>query len=141
MKHIIFISIFFFLAPLFLVHSQNLKIGFVDSQKIFEKLPEAQQAKKKLDSLAKIWQDEMEKMIQGFQAQYEDYKSNQGTVTDVGKKAKEQDLMKLQKQIQDFRVQKFGQTGDLAHAQKKILEPIQKKIKIIIDSLQIEEGF
>ena len=83
-KYLLIPAILFF--PLAFGSAQNLKIGFVDSQKIFEGLPEAQQAKRTLDTLAKKWQDEMEKMSQDLQAQYEDYQAKQGTMTDAAKK-------------------------------------------------------
>ncbi len=136
-KYLLIPAILF--SPLTFGIAQNLKIGFVDSQKIFEGLPEAQNARKKLDTLAKIWQDELEKMSQDFQAQYEDYQAKQGTMTDAAKKAKEQDLLKQQNAIQEFRQQKFGQTGDLAKEQKKILEPIQNKVLKVIAELAKKE--
>jgi outer membrane protein len=131
--------VLFLFIPLFLGSAQALKVGYVDSQKIFEGLPEAQEAKKKLDETAKAWQDEMEKMGKDLQAQYEDYQAKQATMTDAAKKQKEQDLMKLQNQIAEYRQTKFGQGGDLAKEQKKALEPIQNKVLKAIGEIARED--
>ncbi len=138
-RSIVQIILLFLFIPLFLGAAQSLKIGYVDSQKIFEGLPEAQEAKKKLDETAKGWQDELEKMGKDLQAQYEDYQAKQATMTDAAKKQKEQDLMKLQNQISDYRQTKFGQGGDLAKEQKKVLEPIQGKVLKVITEIAREE--
>lgn len=131
---IILLTLFFSIAG-----AQTLKIGYVDSQKIFEGLPEAQDAKKKLDTLARVWQNELEKMSQDFQAQYEDYQAKQGTMTDAAKKTKEQELLKLQNAVNEYRQAKFGQGGDLAKEQKKILEPLQERVLKVIGDIAREE--
>ena len=42
--------------------AQNIKIGFVNSAKILQEYPDAQEANKKLDEMGKRWQSELEKM-------------------------------------------------------------------------------
>lgn len=127
------------ISPLFVGAAQGIKIGYVDSQKIFEGMPEAQGAKKKLDAQVKAWQDEMEKMSKDFQAQYDDYQAKQATMTDAAKQAKQQDLLKLQNIIQEFRTQKFGNDGEAVREQKKMFAPLQDKVLKAIAELAKEE--
>ena len=127
------------LLPLSFLSAQGLKIGWVDSQKIFEGLPEAQDAKKKLDVQVKGWQEELEKASKDFQAQYEDYQAKQATMTEAAKQAKQQELLKVQTQIQDFRTQKFGSDGEAVREQKKIFQPLQEKVLKAIGELAKEE--
>jgi len=118
---------------------QNLKIGFVDSQKIFEGLPEAQKAQKQLDAQLQVWQDSLELMSKNFQEQFETYQAQKGTMAEAATKAKEQELLQVQNAIQEYRARKFGQTGEAAALRSKILSPLQQKVLRAIDDLAKDE--
>ena len=49
------------------------KIGYVNSAKIFQELPAAQDAQRRIDALGKPIQDSLETMQSDLQARYEDY--------------------------------------------------------------------
>jgi Skp family chaperone for outer membrane proteins len=49
--------------------SAQLKIGYVDSDTIMDKLPDAQDARKRLDAMIQEWQAELNKMEQGMEDQ------------------------------------------------------------------------
>lgn len=119
--------------------AQALKLGFVDSQKIFEGLPEAQKAQKDLDGKLQAWQDSLESMSANFQTQYELYQAQQGTMSEAANKAKQQELLKLQNEIQEYRAKKFGQTGEAALLRTKMLAPLQEKVLKAIDEIAKEE--
>ena len=58
-------------------HAQTLKIGYVNSSKILQEYPEAQEANKKLDAMARAAQAELERMSKELQQKYEDYKKKE----------------------------------------------------------------
>lgn len=123
-------------GPLF---GQTLKIGFVDSQKIFEGLPEAQKAQKDLDVKLQVWQDSLETMSGAFQKDFETYQAQQGTMSEAANKVKLQELQKMQADIQEYRTKKFGQGGEAAALRSRILQPLQEKVLKAIDELAKDE--
>lgn len=141
MKNIHFFSFLVVALLLFTGHAgaQTLKLGYVDSQKIFEGLPEAQRAQKDLDSKLQAWQDSLESMSANFQTQYELYQAQQGTMSDAANKSKQQELLKLQNEIQEYRAKKFGQSGEAAVLRSKMLAPLQEKVLKAIDEIAKEE--
>lgn len=119
--------------------AQNLKIGFVDSQKIFEGLPEAQEVQTKLDAQLGVWQDTLDIMARNFQTEFEAYQAQQGMMSEEAKQAKQQELMRMQQEVTDYRTRKFGQTGDAARLRQSMLQPLQAKVLKAIEEVAKEE--
>ena len=57
--------------------AQGTRIGFVNSSKILQEYPEAQDANKKLDEMAKMWQAELDRMSKAFEEKLRDYKKKE----------------------------------------------------------------
>ena len=118
---------------------QALKLGFVDSQKIFEGLPEAQKVKRELDVKVQVWRDSLETMSKSFQQQYETYQQQQGTMAEAANKARQQELLKMQGEIQEYQQKKFGQDGEAAALQRKFLAPLKDKVLRAIEDVAKKE--
>lgn len=119
--------------------SQNLKIGFVDSQKIFEGLPEAQAAQKQLDARLQLWQDTLESMSRSFQADFEAYQAQQGTMSPAAKEERQQELVRQQQIVTEYQKSKFGQGGEATRLRVEVLNPLQKKVLEAIEVVAKEE--
>ena len=117
------------------MQAQTLKMGFVDSQKIFEGLPEAQKVKKELDVRVQVWRDSLETMSKSFQQQYETYQQQQGTMTEAANKARQQELLKMQGDIQEYQQRKFGQDGEAAALQRKFIGPMKDRVLKAIEDV------
>jgi outer membrane protein len=138
-KHRSLLTLLVLFAAVFSAGAQGLKLGYVDSQKIFEGLPEAQKAQKELDAKLQVWQDSLETMSKNFQTQYETYQAQQSTMTEAASKIKQQELLKMQGEIQDYRTRKFGQGGEAAALRVKVLQPLQEKVLKAIEEIAKEE--
>lgn len=122
-----------------ILNSQTLKIGYVNSAKILQEYPEAQEAQKKLDNMGKAWQNELEKMSKELQKKYEDYQKQQGLMTEQKKLAAQQELVELEQKVYQFRSDKFGSDGELAQETEKLLQPIKDKVLKVIQQVAKEE--
>jgi len=120
--------------------STTLKLGYVSSDVILQQYPEAVEAQKKLDSLVRGWQGQIEKMGKELQDKYDAYGKKQGTMTDAAKAAEEQKLVQEQQKVQEFRDQKLGQGGELQKEQERTMRPVRDKIFRTIASIAKEEG-
>src|SRR5690349_12278873 len=135
----------FFVAALLLCVAvaapAQAKIGWVNSQAIMDKLPEAQDAKKQIDNLVAEWQSELGKMQNDWQKKYEEYDKKKLILTDQLRAQSEKDLADLDKRIADFRNKKFGQNGELFAKQNELMKPVQNKIFKVIQDLAKEENY
>ena len=117
------------------------RIGYVNSTKIFQELPAAQDAQRRIDAIGKPLQDSLEAMQKGLQASYEEYQKKEALFNEVTKKAEQQKLIELERRVQEFRAEKFGQDGELAKQTERIINPIRDKIKAAIGVVAKEEKY
>lgn len=123
------------------LQAQTQKIGFVNSAKIFQELPEAKEAQKKIDAITKPYQDSLEMKEKHLQARYDEYQKKEALMTDAAKKAAQQELLELQRNYNEFRAEKFGGDGELAKQTDKVLAPLKDKILKGIEKVAKEEKY
>jgi len=116
--------------------AQNLKIGFVNSQKIFDELPEAQKVKKDLEEKLQLWRDTMEIMSRDFQQQVEAYQKQQGTMLEAAKQTKLQELQRVERQLREYEASKQSEAAAL---QSRVTNPLKDKILRAIEDIAKRE--
>ncbi len=140
MKRILFPVIIIFLVFSALSKAQ-VKIGYVDSDAIMDKLPDAQDAKQKLDAIVQEWQSELSKIENNWKTKYDDYEKRKLIMTDQTRAETEADLVKLEKQVADYREKKFGTNGEMFQKQDELMKPVQNKVFSAIKEVAIEEDY
>jgi outer membrane protein len=120
------------------LHAQTQKIGFVVSSKIFQELPEAQEAQKRLEAIAKPVQDSIAAMRKELQMKVDEYQKKEGLLNDASKKTLQQEFQDLQR-----RATEYAQVKDeeLAKQREKILAPLNEKIVKAIAAVAKEEKY
>lgn len=134
----LFISFILFVPALLF---GQLKIGYVDSDTIMEKLPDAQDARQKLDALIQEWQGELNTLEGDWKGKFDDYEKRKLIMTDQTRVELEQELVKLEQQIAEFREKKFGTNGELFQKQDELMKPVQNRIFKAIEDLALEEEY
>jgi outer membrane protein len=123
------------------LHAQSQKIGYVVSPKIFQELPEAQEAQRKIDAITKPLADSLQAMEKSLQAQVDEYQKKEAMMNESAKRAAQQDILELERIYNQFRIEKFGNDGELARQQEKIINPIRERIKKAIETVAREEKY
>jgi outer membrane protein len=119
----------------------QLKIGYVDSDAIMDKLPDAQDARQKLDVLVQEWQGELNKIENTWKTKYDDYQKRKLIMTDQTRAETEAELVKLEKQVSDYREKKFGTNGEMFQKQDELMKPVQNKVFSAIKEVAQEEDY
>lgn len=138
MKRSSFLLFIFFILLTGLTNGQ-LKIGYVDSDSIMDKFPDAQDARQKLDAFIKDWQAELTKLETSWKTKYDDYEKRKLIMTDQTRAETESELIKLEQQIGDYREKKFGTNGELFQKQDEIMKPVQNKVFTAIKDVAKDE--
>ena len=131
--------IFVFVLCATLANAQAVKIGYVNSAKILQEYPEAQEAQKKIDAKGQSWQAELESMSKDLQSKYEAFQKKQATLTDQAKRDQQQELVELEQKGVQFRTEKFGNSGELAQLTDSLLTPVKKKVMKVIEAVAKEQ--
>jgi outer membrane protein len=117
------------------------KIGYVNSTKIFQELPEAQDAQKKIDAITKPYQDSLAAMEKTLQDKIDDYQKRESLLNDAAKKAAQQEFADLKKKYDDYRLEKFGNDGEIAKLTDRIINPLKDRILKAIESVAKAEKY
>lgn len=133
--------LFLFIFSLTGLTNGQLKIGYVDSDSIMDKFPDAQDARQKLDALIQDWQTELTKLENNWKTKYDDYEKRKLIMTDQTRTETESELVKLEQQIADYREKKFGTNGELFQKQDEIMKPVQNKVFTAIKDVAKDEDF
>jgi len=123
------------------LRAQSQKIGYVNSAKIFQELPAAQEAERRIDAISKPYRDTLETMQNELQNRYEEYQKKEGLMTEAAKKTEQQKLVEMQNRMQQYRLEKFGTDGELAKRTEQVLNPIREKIKTAITAVAKEQKY
>jgi outer membrane protein len=140
MKRLLFPGVLLLLVFSGLSYGQ-IKIGYVDSDAIMDKLPDAQDARQKLDVLVQEWQGELNKIENTWKTKYDDYEKRKLIMTDQSRAELEAELVKLEKQISDYREKKFGTNGEMFQKQDELMKPVQNKVFSAIKEVAQEEDY
>lgn len=140
MKRVLFSGILLLLIFSGITNAQ-MKIGYVDSDAIMDKLPDAQDAKQKLDAFVQEWQTELNKIENNWKTKYDDYEKRKLIMTDQTRAETEAELVKLEKQISDYREKKFGTNGEMFQKQDELMKPVQNKVFSAIKDVAQEEDY
>ena len=120
--------------------AQTLKFGTVNTQQIFELMPEKATAEKTLSEVSKKYEDEFKKLQDEFNKKYTEFQSlEKDTATPQSIKDRRiQELQEQQSKIQNFQ-QMASQ--DLQKQQETLLAPISEKIRQAVEAVGKENGF
>lgn len=136
-KSILFVAgiLLFFSVSL----NAQLKIGYVDSDTIMDNLPDAQDARQKLDAIIKEWQAELAELEKNWKSKFDDYEKRKLIMTDQTRAELESELIKLEQEIAQYREKKFGANGELFQKQDELMVPVQNKVFTTIKEVAEEE--
>jgi outer membrane protein len=131
-------------APLLLFahpSAAQIKVGYVDSQKILESYKEAQDAQKQLAEINKGWEDDARNMQRDLQTKQDELESQALLLSDEKRKEKETDLQNLYLRFQQFQQEKWGPQGEAYKKQNELMKPIIEKVQSVIKKLGAEEKY
>ena len=126
-------------APMCL-SAQTLKFGTVNTQEIFNVMPEKATAENTLKEAAAKWEAEGKKLQDAFMKLQQEYEKIEQDAT-TPQAIKDRRMQELQESYQ--KIQNFQQTAsqDLQRQQENLLAPIQDKLTKAIQAVGAENGF
>src|ERR1035437_7764243 len=118
--------------------AQNLKFGHINSDELIQSMPEYDSATVKLEKFRKELVNALELMSVELNTKNDAYQKESKNLSDMFKQTKEQELIDMNKRIQDF--QTNAQT-QLQNKQTEVFQPIYAKVDKAIKDVGKENGF
>lgn len=109
--------------------AQQTRVAYIDAEKLLKRMPEAIDAKTRLDQLQQAWTKEAGDMQGEIDRKQADYERRKLIMTDAERSATELDLTNLRKRYQDYMHQKFDATGgELFQQEAQLMKPAYDKL-------------
>ena len=118
--------------------AQNFKFGHINSDELIQAMPEYDSATVKLEKFRKELVNALELMSVELNTKNEAYQKESKNYSDIVKQTKEQELVDMNKRIQDFQNNAQSQ---LQSKQSEVFQPIYQKVDKAIKDVGKENGF
>jgi outer membrane protein len=121
--------------------SAQLKLGYIDSQKILEKYKEAQDAQKQLQEFNRRLEEEAKNMQKDLQDKQDELESQSLLLSEERRKEKEAEIQNLFVRLQQFQQEKWGAQGEVFAKRAELMQPVIDKINGVIKKIGTDEKF
>jgi outer membrane protein len=142
LKRNIVIFVIFFLMISTAVSFAQLKIGYVDSQRILSQYQEAVDAQNQLEQIRNKYQSEYEAKVKDYQQLAQEIESQSLLLSEDKKKEKLQQLQQKATDIDQYKYEKLNpEGGEFYKKNQELFKPIIDKINNIIHKIGTDEEY
>ena len=121
--------------------SAQLKIGYIDSEVLKERLPEFRDAQRTLDQLRQDYENQAKDREAKLLRLQEDFQRQELLLSEAKKAELQAEFNTKGQQLEQFIQEKFGPEGELMRKNVELSEPIFKKINDAIQGMAEEKGY
>ena len=117
------------------------KFALVDMEYILKNIPAYERANEQLNQTSKKWQAEVEALNQQAQTLYKNYQNEVVFLSAEQKKAREEDILKKEKEASDLNKKYFSPEGELYKKRESLIGPIQDEIYNAVKAIAEQKGY
>lgn len=117
------------------------KYMVVDSQKIFQSLPDYKAAIAEIDTLSARYQRNIDAAYQQVEQMYNEYQSQKASMSESTRESRQDVIIDNEKKINKYQEETFGQNGTLMQKRIEIIKPIQDRVFGIVNKYAEANGF
>lgn len=114
------------------------KIGYIDTRRVLNEAPGAQEARQTLEREMQGFQNQMKVMQDSLQALMADYQQKSAVMSAEARQAREQEILSKRTGWEQRAEQLQNQA---AQRQQQVMEPIMQRVEEIISQVRQSEGF
>lgn len=133
--------IFFLLTSMFTMQLQAQRYAVIDTRYILNKLPEYEEAQKKLDAFSIQWQKEIDDKQTALDQLYRNFEAERVMLSEELLKKREDDLFNREKELRDLQKKRFGFEGDLFKRRQELVKPIQDRVYNAVQKIAVARQY
>lgn len=131
--------LFLIFIPSFLAFSEELKISFINMERVLKEYAGVNEAKTELDRMVKEWEDELILKKREIDSLKNLYEKEKPSLSEEAKIERERQIKEKEEDYRRFLEEVWGRNGKLKETTKKLIEPhvakIQKTVKKIAEDM------
>ena len=117
------------------------KFALVDMEYILKNIPAYERANEQLNQVSKKWQAEVEALNTEASTMYKNYQNEVVFLSQDQKKARQEAIMKKEKDAADLMKKYFGPEGELFKKRESLMSPIQEEIYNAVKEVSELRGY
>ena len=121
--------------------AQTVKIGYIDSIKIFAENKETQEAERQYRADVAQWEAQKQRYEQDLSRMGEELSAQSPMLSEEKKAERKLEFQRKMDEYKRFMDETFGDTGLAARRNKELTQPIVDKINKIIEKIAKEQGY
>lgn len=121
--------------------AQEVKIGYIDSIKIFAENKETQEAERVYRQDVQQWEAQKQRMEQELARMGEELTAQSPMLSEEKKAERRLEIQRKMDEYKRFMEETFGDNGLAAKRNKELTQPIVDKINRIIEAIAIEQKY
>ena len=129
------------LLALMAVTAHAQKFAVMDMEYILKNIPAYERANEQLNQVSKKWQAEVEALNTQAATMYKNYQNEVVFLSKEQKTAKQEEIMKKEKEAADLKKKYFGPEGELFKKRESLMSPIQEEIYNVVKEISEARGY
>lgn len=117
------------------------KFALIDMEYIMKNIPAYERANEQLNQVSKKWQAEVEALSNEAATMYKNYQNEVVFLSQEQRKAKQEAIMKKEKDAGELKKKYFGPAGELYKKRESLIAPIQEAIYNAVKELSEQRGY
>jgi outer membrane protein len=121
--------------------AQDQRIGYVDTEYIFSRLPAYATVQQTLERQAQQWQREVEERQEDVDALFREYQARELLYTQQERQQRRDEIVAAEREVEALRTRYFGPEGELFRQQETLMRPIQEQLLTTIDEIATRDDY
>ena len=117
------------------------KFALIDMEYIMKNIPAYERANEQLNQVSKKWQAEVEALSNEAATMYKNYQNEVVFLSQEQRKAKQEAIMKKEKDAGELKKKYFGPAGELYKKRESLIAPIQEAVYNAVKELSEQRGY
>ena len=117
------------------------KFALIDMEYIMKNIPAYERANEQLNQVSKKWQAEVEALSNEAATMYKNYQNEVVFLSQEQRKAKQEAIMKKEKDAGELKKKYFGPEGELYKKRESLIAPIQEAVYNAVKELSEQRGY
>ena len=119
----------------------DIKIGFIDSERIFAGYRGTSQAQSEFQADIDKWTRELEAKKQALEKMIQEYQNQSLILSEAKRREREEEIQGQRNELDAFNQEIWGPAGRIAQRNEQLTRPIVEKIREVLTEIGEAEGF
>ena len=119
----------------------EMKLGYIDSNRIMSEFDDVRDIQVELEKEQRKLESEYNGMINQLDSLKQVFERQRLLMSDSRREEKQNELINIERNIQEFQLKKFGPEGEIFRKQSQLLAPVLEQVDAAIKVVASQKGY